>query len=64
MRDDATSGGADLVDIVSRRVKSARTRSLDISLNELLDMKEKNELIIDPEYQRLFRWSEDHNPAS
>lgn len=58
MGDDGHSDSADLIDIVSKRTKSARTRSLDISLNELLDMKEKDELIIDPAYQRLFRWSE------
>lgn len=35
----------------------ASTRSLDISFNELANMYEEDELIIEPEYQRLFRWN-------
>ena len=35
----------------------AQTRSLDISFNELADMYSENELIINPDYQRLFRWN-------
>ena len=40
------------------KIKSVRTRSLDLSFNELVDMYKNEELIIDPDYQRLFRWSE------
>lgn len=40
------------------KIKSVRTRSLDLSFNELVDMYKDNELIITPDYQRLFRWSE------
>jgi hypothetical protein len=36
-----------------------RTKTLDFSFNELLDMAKEDELIIRPEYQRLFKWSED-----
>lgn len=36
-----------------------RTRSLDISFNELADMYKNKELIIDPAYQRNFRWSKE-----
>jgi len=49
----------DLINAVDDKVKQVRTRSLDISFNELLDMYENGELIIDPDYQRLFRWSKD-----
>ncbi len=35
-----------------------RTQGKDYSFNELLSMYEDGELIIDPDYQRLFRWSE------
>lgn len=42
--------------IDSRRKKSA-TKALDVSLNELADMYISGELTIRPEYQRLFRWS-------
>lgn len=40
------------------KIKSVRTRSLDLSFNELVDMYKNEELIIAPDYQRLFRWSE------
>jgi hypothetical protein len=46
-----------LIDSVDKSVSSVRTRQLDISFNELADMYESGELIIDPEYQRLFRWT-------
>ncbi len=55
---DVKTDGAELVESIDVKTKNIRTRSLDISFNELLDMYEKNELIIRPEYQRLFRWSE------
>ncbi|MBP2098919.1 DUF262 domain-containing protein [Enterococcus rivorum] len=51
-------GGIDLIRAVEENIQSIRTRSLDLSFNELLDMFMDKELIIDPEYQRLFRWSE------
>jgi len=50
--------GIDLINAVDEKIRGIRTTSLDISFNELLDMYEDGELIIDPEYQRLFRWSE------
>ena len=53
-----THAGIDLIKAVDQRIEKIRTRSLDVSFNELLDMHRDGELIIDPEYQRLFRWSE------
>lgn len=50
--------GIELINAVENNIQSIRTRSLDLSFNELLDMYTDQELIIDPEYQRLFRWSE------
>ncbi len=50
---------AELVKIIDERSKKVKTKSLDISFNELLDMYNNKELIIDPEYQRMFRWSEE-----
>ncbi len=47
-----------LVDAIERRVKQVHTQSLDLSFNELLDMRSNGELDITPEYQRLFQWSE------
>lgn len=47
-----------LIDSVDDKVSAVRTRQLDLSFNELADMYETGELIIQPEYQRLFRWTE------
>jgi len=49
----------DLIECVDEKISNVRTKSLDLSFNELLDMYRDRELIISPEYQRLFRWSED-----
>lgn len=47
-----------LIESISETLKKASTHSLDLSFNELLDMKESGELNITPDYQRLFRWTE------
>ena len=47
-----------LITAVDTAVMRVRTRALDISFNELFDMYQSKELIISPEYQRLFRWPE------
>jgi hypothetical protein len=49
---------ARLIDSVDEQVSNIRTRQLDISFNELADMYQSGELIVQPEYQRLFRWTE------
>ncbi|MGW5876873.1 DUF262 domain-containing protein [Nocardiopsis terrae] len=54
---DGFSQEVDLIDSVDKSVSSVRTRQLDISFNELADMYDSGELIIAPEYQRLFRWT-------
>jgi len=46
-----------LIDAVDEKVSSVRTRQLDLSFNELADMYGSGELVIQPEYQRLFRWT-------
>ena len=50
--------GATLIDAVDAKVSAVRTRSLDISFNELVDMYKSKELQIEPDFQRLFRWTE------
>jgi hypothetical protein len=47
-----------LIRVVDDKLTSVRTTSLDLSFNELADMYSSRELIIDPEFQRMFRWSE------
>lgn len=54
----AEKNGVELLQAVQKQVKQIQTSSLDVSFNELLDMYVNEELIIDPEYQRAFRWSE------
>ena len=49
---------AELIAAVDAAMTRVRTRALDISFNELFDMYQSNELVISPDYQRLFRWSE------
>ncbi|MBH3472182.1 DUF262 domain-containing protein [Pseudomonas putida] len=53
-----TKNSSGLILSVEEKIAHVRTRSLDVSFNEILDMYENEELIISPEYQRLFRWSE------
>lgn len=48
----------DLIQAIESTIRQVHTQSLDISFNEILDMKINNELDISPDYQRLFRWSE------
>jgi len=43
---------------ISQRVGEVRTDSFDISFGEIISLHINKELIIQPEYQRLFRWSQ------
>ncbi|HEE9847384.1 DUF262 domain-containing protein [Clostridium perfringens] len=47
----------DIINSVDEKIDKVRTRSLDLSFNELMDMYQSGELIINPEYQRMFRWN-------
>jgi hypothetical protein len=47
----------DLIAAITTSVKQANTTALDISFNEIMDMWEAGELDIQPDYQRLFRWT-------
>jgi hypothetical protein len=57
MPDERREAGAKLLQAVQEQVKQIQTSSLDLSFNELLDMYKNQELTIDPDYQRAFRWS-------
>lgn len=48
-----------LIENVDSQIIKIRTKSLDVSFNELFDMYKNNELTISPDYQRLFRWGEE-----
>ncbi len=47
-----------VLSLVDEGEKKVINTSLDISLNELANMSQEGELIIDPDYQRLFQWDE------
>lgn len=47
----------DLVRAVDKKMTAIRTSSLDFSFHELADMHQEDELIIRPDFQRMFRWS-------
>lgn len=47
----------ELIDAVDAKITAVRTSNLDLSMNEIADMYQAGELIIDPEFQRMFRWS-------
>ena len=47
-----------LVQAIDDKITAVRTGSLDFSFNELADMHKAGELVIDPEFQRMFRWSD------
>jgi hypothetical protein len=46
-----------LEDEIAARVGEVRTDSFDLSFGEIANLHVSKELIIQPEYQRLFRWS-------
>lgn len=48
-----------LIENVDTQIINIRTKSLDVSFNELYDMYKDGELVISPDYQRLFRWEEE-----
>ncbi|WP_316185515.1 MULTISPECIES: DUF262 domain-containing protein [unclassified Bradyrhizobium] len=52
------ASGAQLIEAIAATLRQASTQALDLSFNELLDMHESGEMNINPDYQRLFRWSE------
>jgi len=49
---------ASLEEIIDEKIGEVRTESLDLSFGEIVNLHAANELIIQPEYQRLFRWSD------
>ena len=48
----------ELIISLERNIEKVHTQSLDLSFNELLDMYVNGELDINPDYQRLFRWTQ------
>jgi hypothetical protein len=48
----------ELINAIDTKLAKVHTQSLDLSFNEILDMYRTRELDINPDYQRLFQWSE------
>ena len=46
-------------EVIDQTIGEVRTEALDLSFGELLNLYKDGELVIQPEYQRLFRWSEE-----
>ncbi len=46
-------------DKIDDHIGEVRTEALDISFGEIISLHENKELVIHPEYQRLFRWSQE-----
>lgn len=55
MRSKGTS--ENIRDIIDKKIGEVRVSYLDLSLGEVINLHTAKELIIQPEYQRLFRWS-------
>lgn len=47
----------DIVEVIDQSIGEVRTESLDLSFGEIVNLHSNKELIIHPDYQRLFRWS-------
>lgn len=47
----------ELVEAIDKKIGEVRTESLDISVGELVALHGAKELVIQPDFQRLFRWS-------
>lgn len=50
---------ADISAQIDRHIGEVRTESLELSFGEIVNLYSQNELIIQPDYQRLFRWSDE-----
>jgi hypothetical protein len=49
-----------LEDEISKARKEIHSDGYDMSIGELINLYRDNELIIQPEFQRLFRWEDHH----
>ncbi|MDX8056062.1 DUF262 domain-containing protein [Lentzea sp. BCCO 10_0798] len=58
MADIASTPDEHVIQALDNKITAVRTNSLDFSFNELADMHSTGELVIRPEFQRLFRWPE------
>jgi hypothetical protein len=50
---------ARLLSAIDAKIGEVRTDAIDLSFGEIVNLKRDNEIRIDPDYQRLFRWSDE-----
>ncbi len=50
---------ANIEEAIDKKIGEVRTEALDLSFGEITNLYAGGELIIQPEYQRLFRWSQE-----
>ncbi|WP_202419629.1 DUF262 domain-containing protein [Pseudoduganella guangdongensis] len=48
----------EIIESIDKRIGEVRTDSVDMSIGELVGLHSSRELIIQPDFQRLFRWSD------
>lgn len=46
-----------VVEAIDQKIGEVRTESLDMSIGEIIALHQQHELVIQPDFQRLFRWS-------
>lgn len=49
----------EIEDLIDERIGEVRIETLDLSFGEIVNLHDNKEIIIHPEYQRLFRWTID-----
>lgn len=47
----------DVIQAIDAKIGEVRTESLDMSVGEIIALHQQKELVIQPDFQRLFRWS-------
>lgn len=47
----------EIIEAIDKKIGEVRTESLDVSVGELISLHGNQELVIQPDFQRLFRWS-------
>ena len=50
--------GEQLLNDIEQGRNTLQTDKLDMSFGEIMSMYEKDEIIINPEFQRLYRWTD------
>jgi len=47
----------EIITAIDKKIGEVRTESIDLSVGEIVALHENKELVIQPDFQRLFRWS-------